>query len=224
MWGMLLNQPGSAPATGQLSSQIRFQWERNAKDSVCCSSCQWCRQSWRWKKMWRRERSKLFSCITNKHDEHGDLALSRAKQSVVDTRPSSLPVGCPPWRSGSSPPRRCGAAGAGRWSAWPGWRRCPGWSSAAARRTPARDPTSTHWRRRPPPSPWHWPATDRCLSTGCPPERPPASGYPPLRGKRERKVREGFTANQPFNIKKERKWDSDDCWVSSQLENVGQSL
>jgi len=129
-------------------------------------------------------------CVQEKVRDVSLLFLNKTWFTTVSppTHPLGPPVGCPPWHSGSSPPRRCGAVCAGRWSAWPGWRRHPGWSNAAARRTPARDPTSSRLRRRPPPAPWRWPAIDRCLSTECPSGPPPASGYRYL--SRERQFRE----------------------------------
>lgn len=116
-------------------------------------------------------------------NQHLILKAQTMGLSCITCLPSDPPGGCPPWRSGSSPLRRCGAGGARHLSAWPGWHRCPGWSSAGAQHKPAHGPTSTRWRRQPPPSLWHWPATGRCRSTGCPPEQQPASGYPPLKRK-----------------------------------------
>lgn len=101
----------------------------------------------------QHSRKKTQRSVTFQDDERKKMQILSGGGGCILWLQAGLPGGYPPWHSGSSPPHRCVADGAGRWSAWPSSRHRPGWSSAAARHTPARDPTSNRWRRQPLPSP-----------------------------------------------------------------------
>lgn len=111
MWGMLLNRRDWLLKPDSFPHRLDFSGEKYKEQGVL-QLVPVMLTELKMETMWSQERSKIFSCL-NKHLN-------------FKTCPSSLPAGCPPWHSGSSPPRQCDAVGAGRWSAWLGWRRCPG--------------------------------------------------------------------------------------------------